>query len=49
MKSAQSVREELTGADTVHVLVVLSVEEQFRGEGETPKRPGSGGKERGRG
>ena len=43
MKSAQRVREELIGADTVHVLVVWSVEEQFRGEGETPKRPGGEG------
>ena len=29
MKSAQSVMEGLTGAYTVHVLVVLSVEEQL--------------------
>ena len=40
MKSAQRVREEPTAADTVHVLVLLSVEEQLEGEGETPRRPG---------
>ena len=40
MKSAQSVREELAVAGTVQVLVVLSIEEQLEGEGETPRRPG---------
>ena len=40
VKLAQSVREELIAADTVHVLVMLSVEEQLEGEGETPRRPG---------
>ena len=40
MKSAQSVREEPAAADTVHVLVVLSVKEQLEEEGETTRRPG---------
>ena len=47
MKSAQSVREELMAAVTVQVLVVLSTEEQLEEEGETPRRPGGGGRGRG--
>ena len=44
MKSTQSVREEPTAAVTPQVLVELSTEEQLEGEGETPRRPGRGGR-----
>ena len=40
VKSAQSVTEELIAADTVHVLGMLSVEEQLEEKGATPRRPG---------
>ena len=40
VKSAHSAREELIAADTVHVLGMLSVEEQLEEKGATPRRPG---------
>ena len=44
VKLAQRVREELSGADTVLLLVLVSIVERLEGEGETPKRPGRGGR-----
>ena len=38
-------REELTVAGTVQVLVLLSTEEQLKRKGVTPRRPGRVGRE----